>query len=204
MKVILYSTNINSYETESKHTLNSNIDLKVFTESISNLEPIRSSRYYKMLPHLFFSEYDISVCIDGSMTLMFPDQLLGLCSELDNSQFSAMLFRHPRRTTVHQEIFECGRQRRDNLSVMLEQYNRYRKEGFPDTLHLTENNVLIRKHNDLDLIQCEETWWNEFKTGSARDQISFQYSMWKTGYTNYTMKHQRVKEEIFRWRQHGT
>lgn len=204
MKVILYSSNINNYETESSHLLTSDIDFKVFKDPVASFDPIRSSRYYKILPHLFFKEYDISICVDGSMTLMYPDKLLELCIELENSNFSAILFRHPRRTTVHQEILECGRQRRDSLPVMLEQYNRYRKEGFPDTLHITENNVLIRKHNDLDLIKCEETWWNEFQTGSVRDQISFQYSMWKTGYTNYTMRHQHIKEHIFKWRRHGT
>ena len=40
--------------------------------------------------------------------------------------------------------------------------------------------VLIRRHNESDVIETMELWWEELKYNSKRDQLSFNYSAWKT------------------------
>ena len=40
---------------------------------------------------------------------------------------------------------------------------------------------VLRRHNAADCIKTMETWWQEIKYKSKRDQLSFNYSMWKTG-----------------------
>ena len=39
--------------------------------------------------------------------------------------------------------------------------------------------MLIRNHNEQDCIDLMEAWSNELDNGSLRDQLSFNYVMWK-------------------------
>ena len=59
------------------------------------------------------------------------------------------------------------------------QINRYKKEGFPKNYGLLQSNILIRRHNSPDCIKLMEDWFEELKNGSHRDQLSFNYILWK-------------------------
>ena len=74
---------------------------------------------------------------------------------------------------------------------------------FGNDCNLTENGFMIRKHNDPDLIKCEEFWWNEFMSGPRRDQISFQYAMFKAGYSNYRLLPCSEKLSMVKIKRHG-
>lgn len=76
------------------------------------------------------------------------------------------------------------------------------KMVFPIIYRLLKNNVIIRKHNDINLIKCEELWWEEFKSGCKRDQVCFPYARWKTNYDNIMLMEYIIKEKIFKWRPH--
>ena len=58
-------------------------------------------------------------------------------------------------------------------------YQRYKKENFPDNRGLIESCFLIRKHNDKQCINIMEKWYEEVKNYSHRDQLSFNYIIWK-------------------------
>ena len=55
---------------------------------------------------------------------------------------------------------------------MLNQYNRYLNDGFEDKFGLAECSILVRKHNDRVLIDLMNMWWEEFRRGVKRDQLS--------------------------------
>ena len=63
-------------------------------------------------------------------------------------------------------------------------FNKYQKENLPNNTGLVDNSLIIRKHNEKDCILLMEKWWNEIKIYSYRDQLSFNYIMWKTGIKN--------------------
>ena len=193
----LYSINTNNYEkTESKHKYDP------FTIRHTLLTKVdKPDRYYKMLPHEKFSE-GITVYCDANMTLIKPEKLLKLCHNLENTEKSAIFFSHPQRKTVRSEIVECISQRLLDPSA-LTRYNEWRKEGFKDDIELMENNVLIRKTNDIELQECEKIWYEEYDKGMTRDQPSLPYAMWKSGFNNFIVMDQEVKEDIFKWRPHG-
>lgn len=170
-----------------------------YTLITDNSKPDRS---YKMLPHETLHS-GISVYCDANMTLVAPEKLLRLCRNLENSDDSAIFFSHPQRTTARSEIAECIKRGLLNPDALV-RYNQWRAEGFKDDIPLMENNVLIRKTFDTDLIKCEEIWYNEYMNGMKRDQPSLPYAIWKSGYTNYKVLEQQVKEDIFKWRPHGT
>ena len=44
------------------------------------------------------------------------------------------------------------------------------------------SNVLVREHNNNEVIRLMVEWWNELEKGSRRDQLSFNYVCWKKRY----------------------
>ena len=56
-------------------------------------------------------------------------------------------------------------------------------EGFPKDVGLVQSNVLVRKHKEKTCINLMEQWWEFIKTKSKRDQVSFNYLIWKNHLT---------------------
>ena len=54
------------------------------------------------------------------------------------------------------------------------------KDGFPRGEGLSENNFLVRRHNE-KTAELNELWWELVQETTRRDQVSFQYCIWKTG-----------------------
>ena len=69
----------------------------------------------------------------------------------------------------------------DEIKVAERQMNRYKEEGFPANYGLVQTNVMIRRHNDPYSKNLMEKWWEELKDNSHRDQLSFNYAVWKCG-----------------------
>lgn len=129
-------------------------------------------RKVKILPHLFLPEHDKSVWMDGHLV---PYDL----SLFDNKS-GFWLMKHPTRTCIYQEARECITLRKDNPATINEQMGRYRLEGYPENNGLSATGVLIRD-NTKENNDFNEFWWHQVRTGSVRDQLSFNYSAWKTG-----------------------
>ena len=81
--------------------------------------------------------------------------------------------------------------KKENVDPQIE---RYKREGFPKDYGLLQSNILIRKHNNEDCIKLMEDWFNEVKNGSHRDQLSFNYALWK----NEDIKIEYLDKYIYR------
>ncbi len=78
MKIILYTTLFDGYDNFPKYHLPYGIDFDIITDldpKISNYGPFELTKYYKMFPHLFFQDYDLSVWVDANQKLMQPEKL---------------------------------------------------------------------------------------------------------------------------------
>jgi hypothetical protein len=64
--------------------------------------------------------------------------------------------------------------------IALKQVNKYKEEGFPKNFGLVQSGIIFRKHNDTSCIKLMEAWWKELEVESHRDQLSFNYAVWKT------------------------
>jgi len=150
------------------------------------------SRHPKLLPHLYFSEYDISIYIDSNFLII--GNIKELIKNLNG--FKMALFDHNQsddtRNCVYQEykaILELGEQRgvyKDNPKVMEKQILFFKDQNYPPNNGLICGGVLIRRHNDTQVIKVMEDWWEFVSTQSLRDQLSFNYVAWKNKF-NYTI-----------------
>jgi hypothetical protein len=58
---------------------------------------------------------------------------------------------------------------------------KYRQQGYPEHNGLVEDNFLMRRHNEPEMIRFAEEWWKNVLEFSRRDQLSFNYVAWKLG-----------------------
>ena len=158
----------------------------------------RDAKRYKLKPHVFLKDYDISVWhdievkitkdIDSLVTDMLSENNLAILNhELCGRTVSGDL-------NVRKCVYEEARfiqwlgdnnpkkKYKDNMDIIHAQVDRYRKEGYPENNGLARTTVMIMKHNEDDVKEQMDTWWEEMKYGSRRDQISFNYSAWKNGF----------------------
>ncbi|NJM92387.1 MAG: hypothetical protein HC861_06965 [Rhodospirillaceae bacterium] len=65
---------------------------------------------------------------------------------------------------------------------MVRQVAGYLEDGFRHAFALTQNNIMLRRHNDPALMALSEAWWAEVQSKSQRDQLSLSYVVEKTAY----------------------
>ena len=135
------------------------------------------TRYFKLFPHLFFKDYDLSIYFDSC--LIINGDLNELLLRTLNPSCDLYFLQHPDRNKIFQEFSEVIFQRRETKEIVDIVKKRYIKENFPDNLCLTENNIIIRRHNNKKIIKLMEIWWKEIKNFSYRDQLSLNYAIWK-------------------------
>ena len=152
----------------------------IYVDNELELDNIRWSRLYKVLPFIYLSEYDYSIYIDGNM------RIIGDLEEYiyRYSVGSSMLcVNHYMNVDAYQEASLCINKGRDDRSRIERQIAKYKAEGFPEEYGLTANGFIIRSHRDKALNNVMEDWWNEINDYSSRDQLSLQYACWKNGYS---------------------
>ena len=64
---------------------------------------------------------------------------------------------------------------------MQKQIDLYKKEGFPKHFGLNETNVIIRRKNE-SVRKVMDLWEDFLRKYSHRDQMSFNYVLWKLKY----------------------
>jgi hypothetical protein len=172
--------------------------IRSFPREVSHLEPTRKCRMVKILPHHFFPEYEYSVWVDGSIDII--GDIHSLIAQYENA--ACLGFRHPLRACVYEEGRACIQAGKDDPALINRQLEHYRTQGLPENNGLIESNVLIRRHNDPQVIQVMEEWWRELSSHSRRDQLSFPYAAWRHDFWPTLMGEDNVwgASQVFRLR----
>ena len=152
-------------------------EVRPIPEELKSLTPVKKQRCIKVNPHKYLKEYDLSIWVDGSVKL--TADLNKFLAEKCSEDASIFIPNHPSRKCIYQEMIACERQKKDTHANIEPQRIRYREERFPENYGLVQSNIIIRKHNEPDCIRLMETWWEEIRKGSHRDQLSFNYAAWK-------------------------
>ncbi len=140
------------------------------------VSPGKSQRYareFKLLPP-FWNEYDLSIWHDGNIQINCDlDQFVK-----ENFNTGLAVMKHPGWDCVYQEGKIVKSSNKDKSEVVDAQLKKYMEEGYPLCNGLVATGVMIRKHTK-DVKKFCELWWKELQNGSLRDQLSFNYVMWK-------------------------
>jgi GT2 family glycosyltransferase len=141
-----------------------------------NADPTRTARYVKLHPHVYFPDYEWSIWVDANLLIVgdMADFISGM-----PLNYHMATFKHPYRDCIYDEASKCIDLKLDKPEIIMAQVNRYRSENYPHNLGLSETNVIVRKHNEEDVIQLMNDWWKEIDNGSKRDQLSLNYVAYK-------------------------
>ncbi len=131
----------------------------------------RVARYSKLQPHVVLPEYEYSVWMDANVLIKgeeFYEKVNAKIAEGTKMAFVP----HPSRDCVYEEIARCYRDVRIGLREALRQRRHLLAMGYPKHWGMMENNLILRRHNDPDVIRISDAWWEEFQTYTTRDQLS--------------------------------
>ncbi len=138
------------------------------------------SRKVKMLAHKYLPEgYDMSIYIDADMMIKAN---LSKLFELINDDVLMAAFRHGSCFSVREEINDLIERGVVKPAVVEHQWKRYHEWSFKDDLGITENGILIRRHNNPKVVELMELWWQEYLYGCLRDQVSLMPCIYRCGF----------------------
>ena len=191
--VVVYTALFGNYdELKSPTIIDKKCDYVCFTDQkiksdvwkIINIVPNKENnlmnREFKILPHKYLSNYEYSLYIDANLVIKINP------SFLVNKYLDIHLMAVPKHVIwncAYLEAFRSITSNRINAKKVFSQMINYAVDGFPIFYGLTENSILLRKHNDEEIISLMNFWWNEIIKNAHRDQLCFQYSLWKKNKT---------------------
>jgi hypothetical protein len=195
MKLTVYTAIFGDYETLKEPLFNTpSVDYICFTDKhieskmwdvrvvkTTEQTPRREARKYKILSHKYIED-TITLWIDGSKFIKsnpFPwiKKALGYCDVHIPS--------HPIRNCIYEEAIRCLQVRKGNPLLIKQQVDRYKAEKYPKNNGMVHSTVVLRNRTP-DTIKLEKIWWEELSKGCVRDQVSFNYAVWKS---NVKYKH---------------
>jgi hypothetical protein len=139
-------------------------------------DPRRQARLHKLLPdRLFQARYSLWINGFFRINVNVRDVIAQCLVDAD-----VATFRHPDRDCIFDELDICVALGLDDPDRMRRQVEGYRLAGYPAHAGLGATGVLLRRHTPA-VIELSEMWWGEVARGSIRDQLSFNYCLWKLG-----------------------
>ena len=173
-------------------------DIKPLPKETEGLSQVKKQRYVKLNPHKLFGEYDISIWVDGNVTI--KSDLNKFVNETLKDDCSIYVPQHPARNCIYKEASAVISMRKDKKEIVNPQIERYKEEKFPENYGLLQSNILLRKHNNENCIKLMEAWFAELKDNSHRDQLSFNYVLWKNKDIKVVYMDKNIcKSKYFNW-----
>jgi hypothetical protein len=163
-------------------------------------DPVRRARRAKLLAHRYLGEYARSVWVDANLELR-GDPVAFADEHLARAPFVAYV--HPEaRACSYDEAEVCIRLEKDDPDVIRTQMARQRDAGFPEGFGVPSTMVLARDHADPRAHALMETWWEELKRGSRRDQLALPFAAWQTGERWAEVSGDSRDNDLVLWRKH--
>ena len=193
-KYAIFSAVIGNYDTiQQPQIIHEDFDYIIFSNSIEedrigiwkirkfdyyNEDKTRIARWVKTHPEILVKEYDFSIWIDANImvcSLDFYNRALQLFNS--NTPISSMW--HNERDCIFDEAATVAYGGLDSERIILDWEHFLLKEKYPQHQGLFETNVLYRDHNNDLIREFDKLWWLSIDNYSRRDQLSFNYVLWK-------------------------
>jgi len=172
----------------------------IFVDVSNENDPVYLNRKYKFLPHEYLKEYNESMYVDANIQII-NNPFRMVLNYLNTA--SICIPKHFERDCIYEEISQCILLNKVSLDDGNAAINELEKNGYPKKIGLGENNIIIRRHNNPDVIFLMERWWSFFNQGAKRDQFSLLYLSWKYNVKITLMNEtSRNRNEYFRYHLH--
>ena len=167
---------------------------KIVNVEMSDRDPCRGAKIYKVLPHKFLPEYEYSIWIDGNIVLKGDAPSL-IRKYLKKACIA--FYGHHRRDCIFEEAEVCIEENKDDPDMITKQMDFYRKEGYPENNGLVTCSVILRR-NSPEVNKNDEDWWEQIGKYSRRDQLSFNYVAYQNRFPYSIIKGHVYKNPYFK------
>ena len=147
--------------------------------SYHNNDNTRICRYVKTHPEDLLQDYDFSIWMDSNIRVLTPF-VYERCVELYKQGCLIASMNHLERNCIFEEAFYVQEHHLEYESVILKWCHQLHTQNYPKDNGLFETNVVYRMHNKM-IEKLDNFWWWCIDTYSRRDQLSFNYALWKMG-----------------------
>jgi hypothetical protein len=161
-------------------------------------DPVRSSRYVKMHPHVLLPDYDASLYIDCAVLLLRPPEAF-FESLLFGVTDTMAILRHCQRDNIAEEADAVATWNLDDPLVCAEQLQAYALDGHTGAVPLMWAGMMLRFHNDPRVVACMETWFAHVMAFSRRDQLAFPYVAEKLGFPFHALDFDTRESDWHHW-----
>jgi len=192
LKKVAYTAIIGKYDVlKEPKVITEGFDYVCFTDDVSlkssvwkirlvnnpqGLDNSRLSKKIKILCTSFLKEYDLSIWVDGSISINCD---LNIFLDENYHGEDIVLLTHPDRSCVYEEAETCIALDKDDPEIINKQMEGYKSEGYPEGNGLVSTRLMIRNHRSKKVKEFMNSWWNEVNLKSKRDQLSFNFVLWK-------------------------
>lgn len=186
--------------TDNKNLKSASWKIKYFSEIDgfgilkNEITPVKKQRLIKILSHKFLSEYDTTLWVDANIKIQH--NLYNFITSFDLEKCPIYTNKHPTRNCLYQEVLAVVKLKKDKYENIRPQVLRYKSEKYPVNNGMAETNIILRNNKDLRNHLLELKWAKEILQGSHRDQLSFNYVIWKNklSYSHLNIQYRFTKE----------
>jgi len=169
---------------------------KIVPMEESELDSVKKSMCYKILPHKYMNGYDCSLWINSDFVVLNDvNEII-----VNYSQGGAVLcFNEYTKDCIYDEMLSFISMKKSDSNILIKQIKKYIESGYPRHNGLADTCILYREHNDPRVIQVMEDWWYEYEVQnySILDKYSFNYACWKNSFKYDTYISYFDKSEYF-------
>lgn len=130
--------------------------------------PMLRAKWWKCRPDLAHLDADITLWVDGSMTVV-PGYVEAVLAELGDDD--ALFMQHPWRECIYDEYLASRGAPKYDADVMRQQIEDYRTAGHPHRWGLWATGAITRRNTD-PVIDLGWRWFRECAARSVQDQLS--------------------------------
>lgn len=142
-----------------------------------NQDTTRVCRYVKTHPEELLPGYAFHIWIDSNIQIL-SDYLYEQAIHLYDNRIRVAGMFHPVRKCIYEEAFAVMNMLVEHESIVIDWCHFLRKKHYPRNNGLIETNVLFRINDEVTQ-SLNSLWWACIDNYSRRDQLSFNYCLWK-------------------------
>ncbi len=167
-------------------------------EKLSN---VQLARKIKILGHELINDYDILLWMDGAVT--FKKNIKDFINTYLDKKDVFVAFKHGERDNIKDEAYACYRfdkESKENINKILKFY---KEENYPFNNGLIESTVYIKRPKEKIVQETMKLWFSMILKYSTRDQLSFNYCIYKTGLKVKWINEKVFSNKWFNWDNHN-
>ncbi len=167
-----------------------------------NLSNILLARKTKILGTEYINNnYDILLWMDAAVEFKKP--INDFINEYLKEEDSFVCFKHGLRNKISEEMDACLRFRKETIDKIEKLKKFYTKEKYPDNNGLIESTVYIKRPKDKKVIETMNLWFDMVNNYTKRDQLSFNYCIFKTDLKVKWINEYVFNNDWFKWHEHA-